>query len=425
MRLLALALCQFVFLSSHAVADVRNDYRACEQGFLRRLKPGFSPQASTPEDQYCLGLGYWFQSPGNRLPRDPAAAAKWHMLAAEAGHPAAQTALGYHYEKGYGVPQDTALALKWYRKAADSGDSSAMFNLGRLASLGRGVPQDKETAQKLFDRAESLGSSEARVNRRRTRQYDEFEAPKREIFQSAFTSYQAKDYDRAAELYATAAAAGNVSAQVALAQLHLQGLGVPKDTTRAVTLLRQAADRGHSKAQAHLGYCYELGEGVEENWREAVVWYRKSAEQLDPFGLLLLGRAYQFGIAVPQDRAEAVRLFQLGENQGDPQAGFFARWLSRGRSCLGYRDDVEREKFAGVCSDPKGLTFASSAKRFAWLAETMSKVDVNMFGGGDGGYTAGACKANGGSFRSGNCYGYGGVFMDPYGSQDPYGRNLW
>lgn len=405
-----------------ATAEVRDDYRTCEQDFLKRIPRGSSPQASNAAEEYCLGLGYWFQSSGNRLPHDPEKAAYWHSRAVEHGSSQARVALAYHYEKGHGVAVNLSKAVELYSSAADQGDVSAMFNLARLYSLGRGVPKNEAESQRWMQRAKSGGSSDAVVDERKTRQYNELESKARETFEAGHKAYQAKNYQEAVKLFNEAHNAGNVSAAVALGQLYNQGLGVTKDPQMATKLFREAADKGHARGQAQLGLSYELGEGVSENWAEAINWYQKSAIQLDPLGLHYMGRAYQFGIGVAQDRAMAVVFYEKAENQGEQHAAFFAKWLRKPGNCLGYVDDAEREKFAGVCSDPKGIKFNSSTERRRWLTETMSRVKVDLFGSSS--YMQSSCGAMGGNFMSGNCYGHGGVIVNP-GTQDRYGNNLW
>ena len=49
------------------------------------------------------------------------AAAKYYKLAAEQGHPFAQTNLGVCYRNGWGVQQSDSQAVHWYEKAAEQG----------------------------------------------------------------------------------------------------------------------------------------------------------------------------------------------------------------------------------------------------------------------------------------------------------------
>ncbi|MBN8550015.1 MAG: SEL1-like repeat protein [Deltaproteobacteria bacterium] len=405
-------------------ADVRDDYRLCERNFLSKLRRGVPPSATTTEEEYCLGLGYWFQSGHTILPHDPEKSAFWHRKAAEHGSAPAKVALAYYYEKGYGVQQDVSQAVRLYQEAADQGDASALFNLGRLKSLGRGVSKNEAEAKRLFDAAAQKGSTDAKVDARKTRQYEELERPARETFQQAYAAFKANDYAKALQLYQAASQAGNASADVALGQMYRQGLGVPVDELRATQYYQSAALRGHARAQAYLGLSYQLGEGTKEDWAQALEWFKKSASQFDAVGLFNLGRVYQFGMGVPQNRQTAVYWFEKAHNQGDAQSGFFAYWLRDPKNCLGYIDDPEREKFAGICADPKGVTFHNSKERRAWLVETLSKTPVEFFGNASS-YAQSTCQSIGADFRGGNCYGHGGILIDPFSNKDRYGNSAW
>lgn len=39
--------------------------------------------------------------------------------------------------------------------------------------------------------------------------------------------------------------------------------------------------------------------------------------------------------------------------------------LRKASNCTGYRSEWEREKFFGVCIDPRGITFKNSGERMA------------------------------------------------------------
>ena len=80
---------------------------------------------------------------------------------AENGDTQAQYALGYSYERGFGVPQDYAQSARWYRLAADKKHYWARINLGLLLARGRGLPQDKSKAKEWINlAAEQSGPKE-------------------------------------------------------------------------------------------------------------------------------------------------------------------------------------------------------------------------------------------------------------------------
>ena len=88
---------------------------------------------------------------------------EWKPLA-EQGDAAAQNALGYMYNNGFGVTQDFKEAAKWYRLAAEQGHAQAQFNLGGLYFFGQGVTQDYKEAAKWFRLAGEQGDAKAQDN---------------------------------------------------------------------------------------------------------------------------------------------------------------------------------------------------------------------------------------------------------------------
>lgn len=413
-----------LLLPSPAWADIHDEFRACRYDVFPKLRNMKAATATSAADQFCLGYAYWRGEGG--VTRDPAQSAKWFVKAATQGHAGAQTVLAYHYEQGHGVPKDIAEAVRWIRKAVDQGYPDAMFHLGRLYTTGKGVEKNAGEARNWFQKAAKGGSADAIIALRKEREY-ESEKPAHDQFTRAHEAFKAKDYARAAVLYRAAAKAGNASAQEALGTLLRTGQGVPQNVSEAVELVRQAAEHGHARAQAQVGFSYQSGEGVPEDWKEAAKWCRRSAEQFDRLGLYCLGQMYQFGIGVPQDRERAYKLFDRAEDQGDGQSKFFAQWLRVKMNCIGYRDELERNRFAGVCVEPRGLTFANSHERNKWLTVERDKMDMEtlrQWGNSGTDYGKGACGAAGGTWGGSGCRGEGGRTFDP-SQQNRYGRPLW
>lgn len=83
-----------------------------------------------------------------------------------------------------------------------------------------------------------------------------------------------------------------------------------------------------------------------------------------------------FGMAVPMDRAKAIAWFDKASDQDNPYARWFAIYFRKPLICTGYRSDWEREKFFGVCIDPKGLTFRNSKKRTRWLTQRYKELEA-------------------------------------------------
>ena len=96
--------------------------------------------------QFKLGEFYFNE-------KDPAEAAKWWFLAADAGHLDAMFRLGELYHDGLGVPKSDYTATKWWLLAAEAGHCDAQFELGKLYYIGEGVPKDPSEAAKWFCQA--------------------------------------------------------------------------------------------------------------------------------------------------------------------------------------------------------------------------------------------------------------------------------
>lgn len=95
---------------------------------------------------YHLGLLYWRGLGGKR---DAALAVECFARAAEAGHPAAETAYGVALRSGVGVEKDDDHARALFRSAAGAGDGDAMVQLATMSE-----PRD---AQRWLLRASESG----------------------------------------------------------------------------------------------------------------------------------------------------------------------------------------------------------------------------------------------------------------------------
>jgi len=146
--------------------------------------------------------------------------------AAEQGNASAQFALGFLFQRGYGVAQDHSQAAAWYRMSAEQGNAEAECELGSLHYKGDGVPQD---------------------------------------------------YAQAAAWYRKAGEQGNARAQYQLGVLYRQGRGVPQDDAQAAAWYRKAAEQGNATAQLSLGLLYEGGVGVPRDDGESYFWVRLAA----------------------------------------------------------------------------------------------------------------------------------------------------
>ncbi len=107
----------------------------------------------------------------------------------------------------------------------------------------------------------------------------------------------------AAEYYAQAAEAGFTEAQVSLATLYRQGLGVKKDLQQAVAWLYQAAARRHPVAMVDLGDLFLDGVPghLTSDPAAAVSWYRQAAELGVVLAQVKLGQLHLEGVGTARD----------------------------------------------------------------------------------------------------------------------------
>ncbi|HEX8078383.1 MAG TPA: protein kinase, partial [Chthoniobacterales bacterium] len=132
-----------------------------------------------------------------------------------------------------------------------------------------------------------------------------------------------KDKTRAEELARQALADGlvtraqqNANAQVALAYLCQEGIGVNQDTKQAVELYQKAADQGSAVGQTELAILYQLGTGVNKDLWAAANLYGKAAAQNHALAQRNLALLYKNGTGVQKNLSKAVELLQQASDQG-------------------------------------------------------------------------------------------------------------
>ncbi len=83
----------------------------------------------------------------------------------------------------------------------------------------------------------------------------------------------ARNYEKAAMEFRSAAKQDNVDAQYLLGKLYDEGLGVPQNDKEAAKWIKLAAEQGHVEAQNNLGVRYRDGKGVQRNNIAAYMWF--------------------------------------------------------------------------------------------------------------------------------------------------------
>src|SRR6202041_80514 len=113
-----------------------------------------------------------------------------------------------------------------------------------------------------------------------------------------------------------AAAIGMPEAEVALAELRLQGRGGPRDHPGALELFTRAAGRGHIGAMFSTGAMHGGGHEVPTDRAEAQKWFQAAAERGHAQAQLMLGRYLARGLVGPADPATARRWLERALAQG-------------------------------------------------------------------------------------------------------------
>lgn len=114
-------------------------------------------------------------------------------------------------------------------------------------------------------------------------------------------------------------------AQIALAQRHEVGDGVPLDLDQAALLYREAALQGSTEAAFNLAALIASTRNDADGLRDAAGWYRHAAERGDPDSQMALARHYRDGLGLTQDWSRAYLWYDLA-------AGHYSRAQDRRRA---------------------------------------------------------------------------------------------
>ena len=129
--------------------------------------------------------------------------------------------------------------------------------------------------------------------------------PDRERYKEALQALADSRLPWAVEKFEKLAAGGYTRAQVSLAQLYLQGNGVPKLINKAADWYRKAAISGNRDGQYGLGLLLTDGRTVRATDFEEVGWFEKAARQGLPAASMSLGHFYEQGMSGDVDKEKA------------------------------------------------------------------------------------------------------------------------
>lgn len=242
---------------------------------------------------------------------DPAPAARWWRIAAEAGDVGAMVTFGTALRYGRGVTQDLRAAARWYRRAVSSNDpldednrGVAFWNLHLCHRNGEGVRKDPREAHRCLVQAARLGHRGAR--RRRAESLLD-------------GSLGRKDPVRGERLLRELART-DVDARRGLGERLTEGRGLRKSAREGLAILRDLARRGDGSAALALGVLHHNGSHVRRDRRKSVRYYRRSARLGDAGGWRNLGLCLARGEGVRRDPRRARRCFVAAARLGDGDA---------------------------------------------------------------------------------------------------------
>jgi TPR repeat protein len=221
------------------------------------------------------------------------------LVQANAGDPAAQTAMAFLYHEGDGVLQNYAQAAAWADKAAQQDVPEAQNLLGKYYHQGLGIEPDAKQALYWLERATKSGVPA-------------------HLYDFALVQ-EGTDPARAAQAYAIAAQAGHIDAAVSLGVLYQEGKGVDQDYARALGIYQQAADAGHPRAQNNLGLLYVRGTGVDQDYVRASALFASAAQGGLKQAFRNLGVMYENGFGVPLNETRAAQLYRQSGEAAQPE----------------------------------------------------------------------------------------------------------
>ena len=124
-------------------------------------------------------------------------------------------------------------------------------------------------------------------------------------YEDGDAAFRREEYSIAMERWLPLADGGDARAQVGVASMYLNGLGVVQDHSLALSWCKKAADMEEPSALYLLGSMYRDGHGVERDIIRALALLRKAADHQHHWAQYNLGLMYFMGEGIPPDYPEA------------------------------------------------------------------------------------------------------------------------
>lgn len=200
--------------------------------------------------------------------KDPALARKWYEAASDLVYVPAQYILGQMYQSGYGGDKDLKKAVKLYTTAAESGHAGAQFALAEYYYVAEDTEANRKASFEWYQQAA----------------FNPYPNAKKPHAQLALAEMYDQgigvkaDPQKAFAFYKLSAVAGHPDAQNALAIYFYSGELGTKDLVVARKLFDAAASQGQSDAMFNLALMMQKGEGGDVDLVKSYVWLSLAAK---------------------------------------------------------------------------------------------------------------------------------------------------
>ncbi|KAI3384106.1 hypothetical protein SNEBB_009399 [Seison nebaliae] len=269
----------------------------------------------------------------------------YYSVGAYAEDEFASMALGYRYLNSISVNGSCELALAFYRRVAVHVARQIHSSLGHSTQIINRVRLLNEEGDTSFWLSKVPGST----------------ANNNVNDASSFISQDLLQY------YEVIAERGEVTAQMIVAQLYMQGArGLSINYKKALHYYSLAAEQNMPNALAFIGKMYlEGNHGIERNYNLAFKYLKKAVDNNNMIAQATLGYMYYFGIYVEKDEKEAFALFSKSANQGYGEGQLFLGMMHFNGEGTPKNYKLAEKNFRLACQGGHVLAFHSLGEMYA------------------------------------------------------------
>jgi TPR repeat protein len=120
---------------------------------------------------------------------------------------------------------------------------------------------------------------------------------------------------------------GDFEAEYKLGIRYLHGIGVPIDLEKALLYIKRSAYQGFVYAQVSLAFMYFDGIGVEQNRPKAYIRFKVAAdEEYHSRAQLMVGMMHEYGEGERQNMDKVLKYYKRAAEQGNIDAQNKLKW---------------------------------------------------------------------------------------------------